>query len=150
MEYIILIHEKVKPHFIIDKCSKELVKKNLIERGFPFIKEIKFIIDLKTEEGILLSFNTEITLSANNYLKYIKNTPFKYYSAEFDELIKAINKSFSKGDRGNYCKLVSSDYAFCVSNEMLFTIHDYGIKEERALGIVRPYEETDENTELNW
>jgi hypothetical protein len=29
-------------------------------------------------------------------------------------------------------------------------IYDYSIKEQQNLSIILPYEETDENTELNW
>lgn len=79
MEYSILLHDGLKPHFIIDKCSKELVKRDLISRDFPFIKEIKFTINFKIDDGLLLNFNTikhnDINLSINNKLKYIKIHP---------------------------------------------------------------------------
>lgn len=45
---------------------------------------------------------------------------------------------------------MSSEYAFCISNKMLFIIYDYSIKEQQNIGIILPYEETNENTELNW
>jgi hypothetical protein len=126
----------------------------LISRDFPFIKEIKFTINFKIDDNILLNFNTikhnGINLSINTKLKYIKNTPFKYYLSKFNELLKAINQSINKGDKRNYCKLISNEYAFCISNEMLFIIYDYSIKEQQNLSIILPYEETDENTELNW
>lgn len=147
MEYCILWHEGAKPHFIISGYVKELVKKDLINRGYKFLNETTFTTSNQTS-NILLDFGIKNAVCSN--LCNISKTPFKYYSLEFDELRKAINSTINKGDRGGYCKLVSSDYAFCLSSELLFTIRDYLIKEERLLGDIKPYEENDEGTELRW
>lgn len=146
MEYSILWHKEAKPHFIISKHIKELVKKDLISRGYKFLNETTLTTD--TKASILIDFGIENTICSE--LRYISKTPFKYYSLEFDELRKAINSTITKGDRGGYCKLVSSQYAFCINSEILFTIRDYLIREERILGNVKPYEENDEGTELRW
>lgn len=141
MEYYILHHKGVKPHFILLRSMKGKVSRDLISRNFPLIKEETLIAN-----SIHLSFNKSTKKELEE--ESIKGSPFTYYKEDFDLLRMAVNQTFSTGNRGGYCKLVTSEFAFCIDSEMLFIIRDHIINKERVLGIVKPYEEGNEKTEL--